>query len=134
MKRDPLNQFVALRQALVSRQSDLRTELSRLNEALGVVAAAPPAKASAAGLEADGLVSPVRRGRRPGGRRPRNELSLREAVLTVTRAKPLAKAEILEAVAQLGYQFSAKSPLNSLNTLLYTDKQIKNYGGKFGPG
>ena len=60
-------------------------------------------------------------------------MSLKEAVLTVTKAKPLSKPDILAAVAKLGYQFTAKSPMNSLNTLLYTDKQIKNSDGKFGP-
>lgn len=129
MKRDPLKQFVVLRESLLSRQAELQAELKSINEALGVagvaVAAAVPA------------VAAKRRGRAPGtrggGRRAKNSISLKEAVLTVTKAKPLAKPEILSAVAKLGYKFAAKDPMNSLNTLLYTDKQIKNHGGKFGP-
>ncbi|MFO1461331.1 MAG: hypothetical protein U1G08_18245 [Verrucomicrobiota bacterium] len=129
MKRDPLKQFVVLRESLLSRQAELQAELKSINEALGVagvaVAAAVP------------VVTGKRRGRAPGtrggGRRAKNSISLKEAVLTVTKAKPLAKPEILSAVAKLGYKFAAKDPMNSLNTLLYTDKQIKNHGGKFGP-
>ncbi|MFO1458724.1 MAG: hypothetical protein U1G08_04895 [Verrucomicrobiota bacterium] len=60
-------------------------------------------------------------------------MSLAEAVLTVTKAKPLSKPEILTAIGKLGYKFTAKSPLNSLNTFLYSNKGIKNYDGKFGP-
>lgn len=131
MKRDPLKQFVVLRESLLSRQAELQAELKSINEALGV---AGVAVAAAAAVPA---AAGKRRGRAPGtrggGRRAKNSLSLKEAVLTVTKAKPLAKPEILTAVAKLGYKFAAKDPMNSLNTLLYTDKQIKNHGGKFGP-
>ena len=40
-------------------------------------------------------------------------MSLAEAVLTATKAKPLSKPEILTAIEKLGYKFTAKSPLNS---------------------
>lgn len=116
MKRDPLKQFTSLRESLSKRKAVLEAELARINAALGVASAAV---ASSTG----------------GGRavRAQNSMSLKQAVLAATKAKPLSKPEILEAVAKLGYQFSAKDPMNSLNTLLYTDKQIKNHGGKFGP-
>lgn len=131
MKRDPLKQFVVLRESLLSRQAELQAELKGINEALGVAGVAVAAVAAAP------AVTGKRRGRAPGtrggGRRAKNSISLKEAVLTVTKAKPLAKPEILSAVAKLGYKFAAKDPMNSLNTLLYTDKQIKNHGGKFGP-
>jgi hypothetical protein len=51
----------------------------------------------------------------------------------VTKAKPLSKPEILTAVSKSGYVFTAVNPMNSLNTLLYSDKAFKNHGGKFGP-
>ena len=131
MKRDPLKQFVVLRESLLSRQAELQAELKSINEALGVagVAVAAAAAVPAAAGKRRGRVP----GTRGGGRRAKNSISLKEAVLTVTKAKPLAKPEILTAVAKLGYKFAAKDPMNSLNTLLYTDKQIKNHGGKFGP-
>ncbi len=111
MKRDPLKQFTALRDSLSKRKAVLEAELASINAALGVAYAA-------AG----------------GGRaRAQNTMSLKEAVLTATKSKPLTKPEILEAVGKLGYRFTAKDPVNSLNTLLYTDQAIKNHGGKFGP-
>lgn len=132
MKRDPLKQFVALRESLLARQAQLQSELKGINEALGVATATVAAVSSRTATPAAG-----RPGRPPGprrgGKRARNTMSLREAVLTVTKSKPLPKAEILAAVGKLGYVFSAKDPMNSLNTFLYTDKQVKNYDGKFGP-
>ena len=134
MKRDPLKQFVSLRNALQQRTQELESELLHLNRALGVQStitatapAAPVAPAAAA-----------RPGRKPAaakvrGKRARNEVSLKEAVVAATKAKPLAKPEILAAIAKNGYKFSAKNPMNSLNTLLYSDKGFKNHGGKFGP-
>lgn len=133
MKRDPLKQFVVLRESLLKRQAQLQDELSGINAALGVanaaVSAPRPGASSAPVVKAVGRP----RGPRRGGKRAQNSMSLKEAVMTVTKAKALSKPEILAAVEKLGYQFTAKSPMNSLNTLLYTDKQIKNTSGKFGP-
>lgn len=132
MKRDPLKQFVALRESLLKRQAQLQEELAGLNAALGVAnaaVAAAPAAAAATSAPTAGRA----RGPRRGGKRAKNSISLKEAVMTVTKSKPLTKLEILTAVSKLGYVFTAKSPMNSLNTLLYTDKQIKNSDGKFGP-
>lgn len=111
MKRDPLKQFTALRESLSKRKAVLEAELARINAALGST------QTTISGSRA----------------RVRNSQSLKEAVLAATKSKPLTKHEILEAVAKLGYRFSAKDPINSLNTLLYTDQSIKNHGGKFGP-
>jgi len=126
MKSSSYSKFTALREALVKRQAELQEELAEINAALGIEktpsvtvtsqAAAPPAKSS--------------RGPR---KRAQNALSLVEAVLTVTKSKPLSKPDILVAIEEIGYKFSAKDPMNSLNTTLYTSKKIKNFGGTFGP-
>jgi hypothetical protein len=119
---------------------ELESRLAEINKALGsvspsapaVVATAPAAKRGRkpAAVPAAAVASPaVKR----GGKRAKNTVSLRDAVLAATKAKPLARQEILTAVQAAGYKFAAKDPLNSLSTLLYTDKGIKNYGGKFGP-
>ena len=134
MKRDPLKQFVSLRNALQQRKQELESELVHINRALGVQSTAAPTVAPAPAAP----VAVARRGRKPGsgkvsGKRARNEVSLKEAVVAATKAKPLAKPEILAAIAKNGYKFSAKNPMNSLNTLLYSDKGFKNHGGKFGP-
>ena len=128
LMKDSLKQFTQLRESLLKRQAALQAELTQISTALGAfgsVASEPTTPAARGGGKAPA--------KRRGGKRAENALSLAEAVLTATKAKPLSKPEILSAVEKLGYKFSAKSPLNSLNTLLYTNKQIKNYDGKFGP-
>jgi hypothetical protein len=140
MKIDKLKQYVSLREQLLRDKVELESRLAEINKALGsvtpsapaVVATAPAAKRGRkpAAVPAAAPASPaVKR----GGKRAKNTVSLRDAVLAATKAKPLARQEILTAVQAAGYKFAAKDPLNSLSTLLYTDKGIKNYGGKFGP-
>jgi hypothetical protein len=151
MKNDKLKQFVSLREQLLRDRAELEARLADINRALGAVSSAvastpAPAPAPAAVVP----VVPAKRGRKKKSakveapvvaRSPKpakagkvkNKLSLREAVLTVTKAKALTRQEILSGVQKLGYVFKAKDPLNSLSTLLYTDKGIKNVGGKFGP-
>jgi len=46
----------------------------------------------------------------------------------------LSRTELLDAVLKLGYKFTASNPLNSLSTLLYSDKSFKNSNGKFSVG
>jgi hypothetical protein len=120
MKRDPLTQYVSLRESLLKRKATLEAELAKINTALGEASpvAAPAAKVKAA----------------TGGRkRAKNSVSLKAAVSQALAEKALTKPEILKAVAKLGYVFTAKDPTNSLNTLLYSDKAFKNHGdGKFG--
>ena len=65
--------------------------------------------------------------------RSQNKMSLREAVQQATARKPLTKAEILEAIDKLGYKFSTSKPANSLNSVLYGDKEFQNVGGRFSP-
>lgn len=67
-------------------------------------------------------------------KRPRNNMSLREAVLQVTQKRALTKAEILNEVGQLGYKFASPKPSGPLNALLYGPdgkKHFNNVGGKF---
>ena len=139
MKRDPLKEFVNLRNALVKRKQDLESELLHINRALEIQTASAPAPAravkAAVAPVAVAVAAPAKAGRKAksAGKRARNEVSLKEAVRAATKAKPLSKPEILAAITKTGYKFSAKSPMNSLNTLLYSDKGFKNHGGKFGP-
>lgn len=142
MKNDSLKQFVALRAELLREQGELVARLAEIEKALGAV-----------GTVVAGVAAPARRGRPPGRRpgrppgaasaaaaapkrrakRAKNALSLREVVLSVTKDAPLSRQDLLKAVQKNGYVFTAKDPLNSLSTLLYSDKGIKNYDGKFGP-
>jgi len=112
MKVDSVQEFVALRENLLKRKAELEAELAAISEALGVPAARPSS----------------------GAPRAQNSISLKQAVLNVIKDQPMAKQEILEGVLAQGYQFSAKNPMGSLNTLLYSDKTFKNHGeGRFGP-
>lgn len=125
MSKNPLKEFVALRESLLKRQTELLVELTEINAALGSTQIIESRPAVAKALKAPAVVR--------SGKRAKNAMSLKDAVMTATKAGPLPKADILTAVGKLGYQFTAKSPLNSLNTFLYTSKAIKNYDGKFGP-
>ncbi len=142
MKIDKLKQYVSLREQLLRDKAELESRLAEINKALGAVSSnTPPATASAPAVKrgrkpaaAATAAAPTAKAAKAGaGKRAKNTVSLREAVLAATKAKPLARQEILTAVQAAGYKFAAKDPLNSLSTLLYTDKGIKNYGGKFGP-
>lgn len=149
MKNDRLKQFVSLRDQLLRDKAELEARLSEINKALGAVSASVEATAEAPrrGRKPGRKPGPKpgrKPGRKPGpkpadgapkmrGNRAGNTISLRDAVKQVTKEKPLSRQEILDAVQALGYKFKAKDPLNSLSTLLYTDKTIKNHGGKFGP-
>jgi hypothetical protein len=113
MKTDSLKQYVALHDALRKEKSALEERLTQIEDAL------------------NGRLSGGGRGKT--GRRPRNEMSLRKAVEEATRKRPMNKQEILDEIHRMGYRFSAKDPVNSLNTVLYSKKQFKNVGGKFSP-
>ena len=115
MKRDPLKQYVSLRDSLLKRKAALEAELAKINAALGEAA---PAKAAAA------KAAPAR-----SRKRAQNSVSLKSAVSDVLKTKPLTRPDILKAVEKAGYTFTAKDPLNSLNTLLYSNKKVfKNLG------
>jgi hypothetical protein len=115
MKRDPLKQYVSLRDSLLKRKANLEAELVKINAALGEAA---PGKAAAA------KTAPAR-----ARKRAQNSVSLKSAVCEVLKTKPLTRPDILKAVEKAGYTFTAKDPLSSLNTLLYSNKKVfKNCG------
>lgn len=121
MKLTDVNKYVALREALAKEKTALEARLAAINAALE---GKPPA-------------APSKPGPKPGPRsrkRAKNEMSMKEAVVKALAAKPLSRTELLQAVLKLGYKFTAKDPLNSLSTLLYSDKSIKNTDGKFTVG
>ena len=156
MKNDRLKQFVSLRAELVREKNELVGRLAEIDNALGAVAAVaasanvvapkrrgrpagrPPGRPAAAPAPAPAstaapAVAKAKAKGKSKAPRAKNALSLRDVVLAVTKAGPLPRKDILKAVRKQGYVFAAKDPLNSLSTLLYTNKSIKNYGGKFGP-
>lgn len=133
MKNDLLKQYVSLRDSLTKEKAVLEARLAEINRALGTSAAAGASAVVAAAR--GGAVKAAAKVGRPAGKtrkRAQNEKSLRDTVAGVLAQKPLNRQEILDAVLKTGYVFSAKDPLNSLSTLLYTDKKtFKNKDGKF---
>lgn len=128
MSTDKLQQFKAVQSELRSERADLLKRIAQIDEALGLSggvvksAAAAPAKTKRMGRPRGG-----------GGKRAKNDMSLKAAVTKVTSRKALTKAEILSEIDKLGYKFTAKNPENSLNTVLYAKGLFKNTGGKFSP-
>ena len=130
---DPLKNFIALRNSMVAERTKLQARLAELNGALGEVEAiAAPAEASSKPAKAPKAAGKVKK----TGKRPENELSLKEAVLKVLGKDSATKEAIYAGVLKVGYKFAAKNPINSLNTLLYGSKKpkFKNQGGKFSVG
>jgi hypothetical protein len=119
MKPDRLKKFVALRQTLLKEKADLEQRLKQLDGALSLDAAAATTRSSR-------LTS-------AHPKRVKNPMSLKAAVIRVTKDKGLTKPDILAAIKKIGYRFTAKDPVNSLNTILYTGKAFKHEDGKFRP-
>jgi hypothetical protein len=119
MKTDTLKQFVHLRDALLKEKAQIEARLEEIVQALDLEGGGYPSSGQA-------------RGKRPA--RPKNAMSLREAVIHVTSQQPLTKQEILSAIQKLGYQFTARNPINSLNVVLYGKKpRFRNEEGRFSP-
>jgi hypothetical protein len=116
VKTDALKKYKALHESLQREKASLEERLAQINDALGVQDSA---------TSAVGTSGPRRK--------IRNKLSLKEAVTEVTKNKPLDKQEILQAIKKLGYRFTAKDPINSLNVVLYSKRQFKNDDGRFSP-
>ena len=119
MRHDRIKQYVALRESLLQERAHLEARLAEINKALG-------GAASVAVPKAVGATARVRR-----ARRARNKISLRAAIRQVTSPKPLNKKEILAAIHKIGYRFTTKNPMATLNSVLYSKRQFKNENGRF---
>ena len=127
-KTDVLKQYASLREALIKEKTQLQAQIAAIEEALGSVESAQlPVRRAYTRRAPTGTVA-------SGSRRRRNSSPLKQLVLEATKAKPMKREEILEAVIKLGYKFAAKNPLASLTTILYSAKEFKRYErGVFGP-
>jgi hypothetical protein len=125
MKIDMLKQYIALRRSLLTEKAALEARILEINRALSDNGSFGPVAGKA--------TAPLAKAARRPRKRLKNPLSLKAAVAKVTTGKPLSKSEILEAVQKLGYRFTAKNPMNSLNTVLYSGNNFKNQNGKFSP-
>ena len=122
MKHDKLKQYASLRTSLISEKAELEARLAEINGALGESAPVVKTASKAASAAVEVASKPAKRG---PGRRPRNGASLKDAVVAVLKAnKSLGRQDLLKAVIAAGYKFSAKDPLNSLSTLVYSNKKL----------
>lgn len=64
---------------------------------------------------------------------PRNSMTLRDAVIMITRKKPMTKDQILMELGKIGYEFATPKPMNSLNATLYSKGTFKREKGRFSP-
>ena len=108
---DPVQQYLKAREDLIKEKERLEQRLREIEAAL------------AGGPEPSAAPAPVAkkkgRPRGSGGRgRGKNVISLREAIRRVTWERPLTRKEILDEVVKLGYKFSTKNPINSINQVL----------------
>lgn len=109
MKTNDLKTFLNHRNKLLALRDQLRAEADEIDRALGTP-------------ETNGH---ARVGLAPARSVPRkNAMSLREAVAKVTSKRPLTKQEVLQAVQDLGYVFTTKKPINSLNALIYPEGSL----------
>lgn len=111
---DVLKQYMSLRDALVEERTKLKARIANIDKLLG----------EAIKFEDSGVQQP-----QPGTvaeppKRVRNPISLRDAVVKLLAERPMTKKEILERLRVMGYQFTAKNPMNSLNALMY-GRQVK---------
>jgi hypothetical protein len=120
MKLTDVDKYLALRESLTKEKLALETRLAAINRALG--SAVPSA-----------LTARAKPGPKPGSRRKRakNEMSMKDAAVKALTGKSLSRHEVLKGILALGYKFTAKDPLNSVSSLLYSDPSFKNQDGKF---
>lgn len=136
MKQDITTRIVQLHASLVKEKASLEQRLAVINKALrsigGSVNSGPSVGKAPVAIAAS---KPGKRGKRGGARRRLdNPMPLKQAIIQVTKAKPLTKEEILAAVLKLGYKFTGPVPMNSINVHLYTKGQFKKHsGGRFSP-
>ena len=136
MKSDKLKQFVSLLDGLLKEKAELEARLEEINRALGISSApsvpGPSGKStrrpgrppkSAAATQPEKAPKAARKTRK----RAENGASLKETVIGILKqAKSLSRQELLEAVKAGGYKFTATDPLNSLSTLIYSNRKIFN--------
>lgn len=123
--------------SLVSKRSKLAAELALLDNEIGVLggdaaglaAAAGPGKRRGRPRKASGaMVAPaVRRGPKPGGKRPRNTMTLQDAIEKVLKGGTvLSVTEITSAVKKIGYKTNAENFRTIVNqTLIKNGKLFK---------
>ncbi len=112
--------------SLLARRETLESELASLNDEINMLGGAPAS--SRVGRRGPGRKKTGRRGRPPGtgkkiGKRPKNKMTLQEAMQKVLKGRTLSVTEIAAAVKKAGYKSSSSTFRTIVNQTL-----IKNPG------
>ncbi|MSU33115.1 MAG: hypothetical protein EXS25_10765 [Pedosphaera sp.] len=144
MKSDPLKQFVTLLETLLAEKMALEERLEQINQALGIsvseltqqeVLLQPlsasrskepsVSKSKRSEIAEIGKSLRISKTSQVSKRRSNDGRSLKQILIDLlTEKKSLTRQEILQAVIEGGYKFSAADPLNSLSTLIYSNRKI----------
>jgi hypothetical protein len=131
MKIDPLKQYAKLHQQLTDERARLVARLAEINAVLK-----PEVQISSKALDKitseylDRELAPPREPR-PGTRRRRSAISMREAVMRALAKGPVLRKDLVQAVEAVGYRFTSSNPLNSLGSVIYSkNSPIKSKDGK----
>ena len=121
MKKDFLQQFVAVRQQLERQRADLHSRVLEIDRILNGTNLSKPA-GRAGGLHSNGVAAhrASRRGRGSNG------MSMSDAAQRVLRSGPKNIGQLLEGLRKVGYRFASTNPKNSLAVMLYTNKKLFN--------
>lgn len=111
-KLDNLKQYMSIRAALVEERNKLKARIVDIDKLLGEVITFDDSEVKKPQQPQPGTVA-----EQP--KRFRNSTSLRNAVVKLLSERPMTKREILDRLGEIGYQFTARNPMNSLNALLY---------------
>ncbi len=122
MAANPLNEYLRLREAILSRKVEIEAELQELAAALAATAPPPETYVAASPVPLE-KPQPVR-----------NAMSLGDAVFSVSKEAPISKEEILTALDRLGYRFAEKvTPFDEISAVLQLDRRFEEANGRYGP-
>jgi hypothetical protein len=112
MKSNPVNQYLSVREQLLNERICIKQRLAQINEVLGGVSVkSTPASAA--------IPRVMSRPALPHVQHPSNTMTIRDALIKAIAKGPLARHELVNAVAATGYVFGSDDPLNSMGLILY---------------
>lgn len=117
----PFKEFLKLKKNLLKERAGLVERIKQINSVLDAQEFYYP-KSESAHLKPRRQINT-----------PRNTMTLRDAVILITRKKPMTKEQILLELDKLGYEFATPKPMNSLNATLYSKRTFKRENGCFSP-
>lgn len=128
--KDPLKVYALLRSNLIAEKSEVEARIRDINNAIGGVTTpsnteTTSTKRRGRPANTDKAKSVTSSGPTPRRGRSTSGASLKVAAIAALKGgKTLSRQDLLIAVVDGGYKFAAKNPLNSVSTLVYSNKKI----------